>query len=152
MVELRKKSAFTLIELLVVVIIVAVLAAVGVPLLSANVLRARTSEVEAGLGEIRTGLRARFAEFGTYAGASGLTPIAANIGVQAGDLTGRFFNDDDYLAITAALATFCAGATGNILTPPPSGKGGQVAGVSRSINQDGTLFSTAGCTAGTELN
>src|SRR3989338_142078 len=103
----RNRAAFTLIELLVVVIIVAVLAAVGVPLLSANVARARLSEAEAGLGQIRTGMRARFAEFTTYAGANGLTPIAANIGIAAGDLTGRFFEDDDFPALVAAAGTFC---------------------------------------------
>ena len=54
----RNKAAFTLIELLVVVIIVAILAAVGVPLLSANVRRARASEAESGIGAIRTGVRA----------------------------------------------------------------------------------------------
>ena len=47
MLKLRSNRDFTLIELLVVVIIVAVLAAVGVPLLSANVERARASEAEA---------------------------------------------------------------------------------------------------------
>src|SRR3989338_5022281 len=48
------RAGFTLIELLVVVIIVAVLAAVGVPLLSANVTRARGTEAETGLGTLRT--------------------------------------------------------------------------------------------------
>ena len=44
----RGQAAFTLIELLVVVIIVAILAAVGIPLLSGNIERARASEADAG--------------------------------------------------------------------------------------------------------
>ena len=154
MLQLRKnRAAFTLIELLVVVIIVAVLAAVGVPLLSANVARARVSEAESALGSIRTGMRARFAEFSTYAGAGGLAPSAANIGLAATDLDGRFFDNDDYAAITAPAAgtTFCAGVTGNtgVAVAP---RAAQVAGVSRSINELGNLFSNATCTAAGLLN
>ena len=146
----RNRSAFTLIELLVVVIIVAVLAAVGVPLLSANVARARVSEAETALGQIRTGMRAHLAEFGTYTTALAL-PIAANIGIAAGDLNGRFFDDDDYVAITGTATTFCAGVTGNtgaIVAP----RAAQVAGVSRSINELGNLFSNATCVATGLLN
>src|SRR3990167_8886774 len=60
------RAGFTLIELLVVVIIVAVLAAVGVPLLSANVTRARGTEAETGLGTLRAALRAYGVENSAY--------------------------------------------------------------------------------------
>lgn len=148
MLKLRSRSAFTLIELLVVVIIVAVLAAVGVPLLSANVQRARTSEVDTGLGAIRTGMRAHLAEFGSYHSTSnptnGVTPIAANIGLAPGDLTGRFFEDDDYAALTAAATTFCASATGDAAGAAP--RGNQVVGVGRSMDELGHIYNVTGCT------
>ena len=143
----RNQAAFTLIELLVVVIIVAVLAAVGIPLLSANIVKARTTEADAGLGTIRTGMRARFAEFSTYAGANGLTPSAANIGVNTTDLNGRFFSNADYAAITADATTFCVGVTGsgvdNVNAAP---RGSQVDGVARSTNQLGDIFANDDCT------
>ena len=87
----RGQSAFTLIELLVVVIIVAILAAVGVPLLTGNVQRARASEAEAGLGTWRTGIRAALAQNGgTFAAAGPVT--LAQAGFLATDLSGRWFN------------------------------------------------------------
>lgn len=150
----RGKKGFTLIELLVVVIIVAVLAAVGIPLLSGNVLRARTSEAEAALGTIRTALRSEFAESASYIAANGLTPVNAQIGLTATDLSGRFFGANDYAAITAGVSTFCSGVTGSgVDGAPPGGavRGSQVGTVARSINQDGTFFATNNC-SGTPLN
>ena len=141
----RNQSGFTLIELLVVVIIVAVLAAVATPLFTGQIDRAKASEAEAGLGSVRTGLRSLSAEASSYASANGLNPVAANIGLKAGDLKGRYFDDPDYTAITANATTFCAGVSGNSGTSTAPKKT-EVAGVSRSINQDGDIFKTANCT------
>ena len=145
------RSAFTLIELLVVVIIVAVLAAVGVPMLSANIQRARTSEADAGLGTIRTALRAYFSENQTFIGAT-----FANIGLGVdgvgnnnGDLDGRFFDDNDYslTGLPLAAATFCARVTGGGAGATEAPRADQVNAVSRSINQNGDIFANAACTA-----
>lgn len=147
------RSGFTLIELLVVVIIVAILAAVGIPLLSGNLERARTSEASAGLGTVRTAMRAERAERGATVGYSGITepvgPTAAGIGINAGDLSGRFFEDDDYSIVDAEVATFCIGVTGD--TAGAAVRGSDVDGVSRSMDQDGTLYDDAAC-GGTVLN
>ena len=138
--QLRKHhAAFTLIELLVVVIIVAILAGVGIPLMTGNLQRARQSEADASLGTIRTGLRAFFTENSTYVGAT--LPL---IGVNATDLNGRYFANGDYALPALAAGTFCAGVTGNTVTTAP--RHADVAGVLRSINQDGTFFNTADCT------
>lgn len=136
----RNRSAFTLIELLVVVIIVAVLASVGIPLLSANVQRARASEAEAGLGTIRTGVRAFLAENGTFPGAS-LT--LAQAGLQAGDLNGRWFNDAAYtgIATTASTTTYCISVTGASSTAPKASQVQAPTLIARSMNQDGTIGS-----------
>ena len=155
MLKLKSSKGFTLIELLVVVIIVAVLAAVGVPLLSANVGRARTSEAEAGLGTIRTALRSFRAERATYVGATfasiGLNLTTGN--VTDGDLDGRFFDDTDYSLTAQPLTatTFCVSAVGNsgADTAP---RASQVAGVSRSMNEKGDIFSDASCTLANLLN
>ena len=135
MLQWKKSSAFTLIELLVVVIIVAVLAGVGVPLLTGQIQRARASEAEAGLGTIRTGLRAYFAENGTHVGAT-----FANIGIGGTDLAGRYFDNSNYSLDTLAAATYCVevvGGTGAAL------KHLDVVGVTRSIDQNGTISAVA---------
>ena len=145
----RKESAFTLIELLVVVIIVAVLASVAVPLLSANVIRAKASEAEAGLGTIRTGLRAFFAENQTYVGATfplvGINITAAN---NDGDLDGRYFSDDTYALTTLAATTYCVrvSSTAGNLAPRAADLAVAPNIVLRSINEQGTIFKTLDCT------
>ncbi len=135
----RSRAGFTLIELLVVVIIVAVLAGVGVPLLSANVQRARLSEADAGLGTLRTGLRAYFAENRTYVGAT-----IAGAGVVAGDLTGRYFEDDDFSLSGLTISAYCIAATGDTAGAAP--KGSEVNGLSRSMDQNGDIHNSNNCT------
>ena len=148
MLQLKRKSGFTLIELLVVVIIVAVLAAVGIPLLSANVQRARASEAETGLGSIRTGLRAFFAENTTYVGATfPLIGINTNAGWANGDLDGRFFDDNDYTLAELNATTYCAqvvGGAGADDAPRHDDVDGPTPpAVIRSINELGRICQTA---------
>ena len=144
----RNESAFTLIELLVVVIIVAILAGVGVPLLAGNVQRARLSEADAGLGTIKTGMRSFFAENRTYVGTT-LQNIGLNVdavGNNNGDLDGRFFDDNDYVIQAAGTTTFCARVTGSGAGATEAFRAADVTGLSRSMNEVGTLFNTADCT------
>ena len=158
----KGQSGFTLIELLIVVIIVAILAAVGIPLLQGNVQRARMTEADASLGTIRTAMRAELAENAAYpTGASfnaGAGIIAAQIGLNAGDLCGRFFGDANYTFGRDTLPTlFCIRAQGNGADVPagcPAGpvRGGQVANtVNRSMDQNGHIYTTPDC-SGTPTN
>ena len=152
----KKQMGFTLIELLVVVIIVAVLAAVGVPLLSGNIERARASEAEAGLGTIRTGMRAKLAETnGVLPALGGVTPDAAGIGINPTDLDGRFFSTSAY-TVTAPRtggpvgSSYCAAVDGGTSNTAP--KNTQVALVIRSMDENGNIYQgTTGCT-GTPVN
>ena len=155
MLQLKSKNAaFTLIELLVVVIIVAVLAAVGVPLLSANVRRSRASEADAGLGTIRTAVRSYIAENGNATGAT-----MANIGLTAADFGGRWFDFPAYALNVTSGTVYCITVDGAASTAP---RADQVTGgtnrVSHSMNQDGQIkdYGTGApsttCAGGTILN
>ena len=152
MVKLQRRSGFTLIELLVVVIIVAILAAVGVPLLSANVQRARGSEAEAGLGTWRTGIRAFLAENAGAFPAGTTTVTLAQAGFNTVDLAGRWFNSPAYSnTATQNTVNYCISVTGANSTAP---RADQVQGallITRSINQDGTIFDAVAC-GGNALN
>ena len=160
--SLRKKknqSGFTLIELLIVVIIVAVLAAVGIPLLQGNVARARLTEADAGLGTIRTGMRSYYAEHASYQNGT-TAPTFTSIGITdptgtgttrtPGDLDGRFFSTEVYSVSTTDNTHFCGSVdgtnTGNV-----AAKKADVSTVNRSMNQDGDIFNSKDC-SGTRIN
>ena len=89
---MRNKKGFTLIELMVVVLIVAVLAAVLVPLMTARLESARWSEGKAGVGTIATAVRAMYAEEGQ--GWDPSTEISDY--VNASDMYGKYFRLADY--------------------------------------------------------
>lgn len=82
----RTKAGFTLIELMVVAIIIAILAAVAIPLMSQNKKKAQATEAQTGCGAIRTAIRVMQAGGETF-------PAAwANMkGLQASDLDGTYF-------------------------------------------------------------
>lgn len=166
-------AGFTLIELMIVVIIVAVLAAVGIPLLQGNVERAKLTEADAGLGTVRTAMRAKIAEVGslpTTASMSTTDTFRNQLNFKRGDLTGRFFEDNDYSytlttqmvadnpatpAVDETVAgVYCISVNGDAAageTGADAEKGDDNL-PSRSMNQDGTLFKGTGCTAGQEIN
>jgi prepilin-type N-terminal cleavage/methylation domain-containing protein len=93
----QKKAGFTLVELMVVAIIVAILAAVAIPLMTGNKDRAMATEGQAGCTTIATQLRMHYAEKGNYTGITSPTDLA---GIRTGDLNGTYFNDGSY-ALTA---------------------------------------------------
>jgi len=88
-----KMKGFTLIELMVVVLIVAVLAAILVPLMSARLEAARWAEGKAGCGTLATAIRAMYAELGEE-GIALPSDVASYLTEE--DLRGRYFSIGDY--------------------------------------------------------
>ncbi len=132
---------FTLIELMVVVIIVAVLAAVAVPLYSSQVNRAKATEAVAGLGAIRSAQRVYKSEHGTYAtvaaGSISNAPTDATPGLGLDFSDNKYFNNASFA--TTGGATFTATCTGDNSTAP--GKA-DVAGYVITMDQEGTVSYT----------
>jgi prepilin-type N-terminal cleavage/methylation domain-containing protein len=89
---MKSRKGFTLIELMVVVLIVAVLAAVLIPLLTARLESARWSEGKAGVGTIATAIRAMYAEQGDAFAPSDTVSDYCN----PEDLYGKYFSIDCY--------------------------------------------------------
>jgi prepilin-type N-terminal cleavage/methylation domain-containing protein len=120
----NKKSGFTLVELMVVAVIVAILAAVAIPLMSGNRTRAMATEAEAGLGTMRTSLRAMYAQTGAYNADLDGTAIAAGAaataipGISVGDLDGRYFDDAAYTISAVAADSYTLTAAGANSTAP----------------------------------
>jgi len=99
----RKKKGFTLIELMVVIMVVAILAAVAVPILRGRTKQAKWSEAAATAGAIRTVMRTYYVEDPNAALAmagSTVDTIQATLGFIPGDLTGRYFQAGNF-TITA---------------------------------------------------
>jgi type IV pilus assembly protein PilA len=136
------KSGFTLVELMLVAIIVAILAAVAIPLMMRNRQRAMITEAESGLGLMRSALRAMYAESRAYNQTpSGDTlsagSAAADIpGIQTGDLDGRYFDDDAYSISAIGAESYTLTADGD-----DSGavEAAEVAGITITLDEDGEI-------------
>ena len=111
----NKKSGFTLVELMVVAIIVAILAAVAIPLMTGNKERAIATEGQAGCSTISTQLRMVLAEDGNF---DNVSDVASLPGIRAGDLEGTYFADADYLL--SGLSVSAAGAPNYTISASPS--------------------------------
>jgi len=127
---MKKNSGFSLVELMIVIVIIGVLAAVAVPIYSNNVMKAKMSEADAALGSIRTQLRVYYGENGSYpVVAEGAVVGQAWNDINAGELTGKYFNDASYTyyGYAAGDSFLVTCAAGSILE------------VDRTLDQSGTL-------------
>jgi len=127
---------------MIVAIIVAILAAVAIPMMMRNRQRAMITEAEAGLGTMRSALRAMFAETRAYnvtqAGAALSAGSAASEipGIAAGNLDGRYFDDAAYSITAIAASTYTLTADGD---DSGATEAAEVAGITVTLNQDGAI-------------
>ena len=140
----NRKAGFTLVELMVVAIIVAILAAVAIPLMSGNKRRAMATEAESTLGQLRTAMRVNMAETGRYdkdsagnsidelyTGAGGTYPIP---GVNANDLDGKYWARGQYSIVGTV--------TSNAYKFQVLSTTGVTANITITLDQDGTFVRT----------
>ncbi len=73
---MKNNQGFTLIELMVVVIVVAILAAIGIPSYADYVRRGRITEAISGLSEMRVKMEQYFQDNRTYVGACAAGTVA----------------------------------------------------------------------------
>jgi len=100
------KGGFSLIELMIVIVIIGILAAVGVPIYTGNVKKAKQSECDATMGTIRTQLRVEYAENDIYPVANSAVTAVAALDFVAADLTGKYFTAANYTYVSADSVTF----------------------------------------------
>lgn len=144
----RRKSGFTLVEVMVVAVIVAILAAVAIPLMSANKTRAIATEAEAALGTIRSALRAMYAETGNYTldldgQPIDTTSITSIPGIGPGDLNGRWFSEECYSLTVLGPDSYTITARGSAtLRGEPMAS--DIANVEIRLDQDGNFTRVSG--------
>ncbi len=108
----KNKAGFTLVELMVVAIIVAILAAVAIPLMSGNTKRAMATEAQAGCGTIKTALQVYKAELGGFPSATFTCDNPpTKLTIKPGDLDGKYFKSDGY-EVVSTISNWTITATG----------------------------------------
>ena len=119
---MKARKGFTLIELMVVILIVAILAAVAIPILRGRIDAAKWSEGKATMGSIATAIRAYHGEKGP----TGTAPTAiigtaaTELGFLAADLDGTYFTSGCYAMSVTSMdpLTFTVTATAATSTRP----------------------------------
>ncbi|MBL7135086.1 MAG: prepilin-type N-terminal cleavage/methylation domain-containing protein [Candidatus Marinimicrobia bacterium] len=118
----RNQKGFTLVELMIVIVIVGILAAVAVPIYTANIRKAKMSECDAALGTVRTALRVYYATadpIPKYPTAAAGTQVSAVSGldIDAADLAGKYFIATNY-TLTSADTFYTIKCDNALLTTP----------------------------------
>jgi len=127
----KNQKGFTLVELMITIVIVGILAAVAVPIYTANIKKAKMSECDAALGTIRTALRVYYATNDPepkYPTAAANTPVStvSGLDIDAADLLGKYFIAANYTLLSADTA-YTITCDNVILTTP------------RTLNELGTF-------------
>ncbi|MFB0508424.1 MAG: type IV pilin protein [Thermodesulfobacteriota bacterium] len=142
---LRNKKGFTLIELMIVVAIIGILAAIAIPMYSANVNKAKLQEATDALGAMKDEVANFVADNGTVPVSMGEAGILNILGVQVpesvGDLGGRkwTYNTIDNTAGGTADGTYVVRALG--------GAAGDIGSVlsGQNVRVEGQYVFATGC-------
>jgi type IV pilus assembly protein PilA len=137
---MRNRKGFTLIELMVVILIVAVLAAVLVPMMRARIDAAKWSEARAGIGNIASGIRAYWAEHQDQAGTAAFTdPVITDV-CTGTDLDGKYFTAACYTLgpIVDLQTSISFSVTCNATLSPRANRPTNLTSMTLTVNADGT--------------
>jgi prepilin-type N-terminal cleavage/methylation domain-containing protein len=93
---MERKKGFTLIELTIVILIVAILAAVSIPIMRARIEAAKWSEGKAMAGIIAVAIRTWVVGTTTPGPWNQISLSPTKLGFQPGDLTGIYFNESNF--------------------------------------------------------
>ena len=113
---MRSRKGFTLIELMVVVLIVAVLAALVVPLLLSRVEKARYSEGKAIASQIATAVRTYAVE--TDTAVSGTPNLVTDLGFRTAELDAKWFAQTG-MSVTGVSVDTTTGTMNYVITLVP---------------------------------
>jgi prepilin-type N-terminal cleavage/methylation domain-containing protein len=91
------RKGFTLVELMVVILIVAILAAVAIPIMRGRIDAAKWSEGRAMMGTIATAIRAYCASCDANIGNLALLNMDTDLGFVPGDLKGTYFVESNFV-------------------------------------------------------
>lgn len=132
----NRKSGFTLVELMIVAAIIAILAAIIIPLLASNRERAKIAEAQNLLGTAATAMKAYYAEHSAF------PPdfTADNVGQVTADELGRgiYFTAPGYVGSTpTALSAWALSTTAR------AAAGTALSGKTVTLDQAGTWGGTA---------
>ena len=112
--ERRARAAgFTLVELMIVVAIVAILAAIAVPIYSTYITRSKLTEAQNNLSALRVSMEQYFQDNRQYTSTACRVPMPTSALANGGNSIAKYFT----YSCTATASSYMITATGNSGTP-----------------------------------
>ncbi|TKJ38197.1 MAG: hypothetical protein CEE38_05410 [Planctomycetes bacterium B3_Pla] len=137
---MRSRKGFTLIELMVVIVIVAILAAVVIPLLLSRVEKAKYSEGKAIASQIATAVRVYAVESDVVLASPSLT---VNLGFKPSELDAKYFTQIGNMSVSGVLLNTTTGTMNYTITLiPDSGEGLNSGNVVLECTANNTVFTS----------
>ncbi len=136
---MRSRKGFTLIELMVVIVIVAILAAIVIPLLLSRVEKAKYSEGKAIASQIATAVRVYAVESDVVLAAPSLT---VNLGFKTNELDAKYFHQAGMSAAAVSVDPLSGVMNYTITLTPDSGEGLNSGNVILVCTANDTVFTS----------